>query len=105
MAGPLKCVFLGGPCNGQTKYVPADIVQSGSVACGGSVYYANLASANPVFLNWAPHIEQQNQADIAYDPRAVLLTFNLLMRTLAIGVPAEVRRIRGSIARMRKAVR
>jgi hypothetical protein len=105
MAGPLRVQFIGGPCDATTKLVPADIVSSGSLVCNGQVYVVDPKTANPVFARLASAAEKANVANLSYDPKLVFSAFQGLMRTLAIGVPAEMRGIRADLNRIRKAVK
>lgn len=101
----LRCQFVLGPCDTHVEYLTREQLRAGSVACGGGVYYVRRGTANPVILTYAPRVERAAIANARYDPHALFLTWNALMRTLAYTVPAEVTRVRASIARLRRAVK
>lgn len=85
--------------------IAPDVLRGGSVACGGGVYYVTPNTANPVILYYAPAAEKAQIKSLPYDPRAVFASWHALMRTLAYGVPANLRRGRRASARIRRAVR
>lgn len=101
----LRVQFVGGPCDATTKNVPVDQVKAGSTVCGGQVYVFDPNTANPVFAHLASVVENANVANLSYNPRLVFSAFSGLMRTLAYGVPAQMRGVRADLNRIRRAVR
>jgi hypothetical protein len=105
MPDGLRVQYVLGPCDARTEYRTRDQLRAGSVACGGGVYYVRAGTANPVFLDYAPTVEKAAESNAKYDPKALFISWNALMRTLAYTLPDEIKRTRAAVQRLRRAVR
>ena len=87
MAGPLNVQFIGGPCNGKTKPVPAVYVDAGSFLCSGAHYQVQPNTANPVFARYfVPSVGFGGQAASA------IKAYNDLNRATGATLPGDLAR-------------
>lgn len=105
MATTIRTDFIGGPCDGQTKQVSRDQLATGAVVCGGAQYVIQGVTPTRYRATWGKLAAEQSRDQTAIGHAEFNGAWGRLMRTLTFTVPAELKRQRAALRRIRRAVR